>query len=418
MSQNDMIIADADGATVLADMNAAFQALASTSKGPSRPSTVYTGQLWIDDNSPSGTIWTLNLYNGSADVGIGLIDTVNDLFIPLLNPFCGATSGTNTLTASLSPAPAPAAYYPGVLYTFVAANTNTGAVTFNLDSLGARDVKKYGAVALSGGEIQAGGLYILQDDGTNLQLLNPHPTFGFGNCRLTKSGANLLLTPFNGDYLTINGVPQKIPSAGVSLAATGAAASTLYYIYAYMNSGTMTLERSATGYAVDASTGMPIKSGDATRTLVGMARTDGSSAWADSTNQRFVASYFNRRPRYVTASFSTSRTTASTSTVEINSEIRNEFLTWADAFTSHYTGHGSNNGAAGSAVVTGIGLDGTGTIISTVSMNVPATSYAMNFANGTAYETTEGYHYTTVVGLVGSNTGAWTAGTLRTAVHI
>src|SRR5690349_16921436 len=66
-------------------------------------------------------------------------------------------------------------------------------------------------------------------------------SIAFGQCRLVKSGANLVLQRFQGLWLTINGVVQAIPAAGVSLAPTGLTASTNYNIYAYMNSGTMTL---------------------------------------------------------------------------------------------------------------------------------------------------------------------------------
>lgn len=48
MSQNDMVIANADGATVRADINSALQALASMSSGTSAPSTTYAGQWWWD----------------------------------------------------------------------------------------------------------------------------------------------------------------------------------------------------------------------------------------------------------------------------------------------------------------------------------------------------------------------------------
>ncbi|MBP0532956.1 hypothetical protein J8J19_22570, partial [Mycobacterium tuberculosis] len=54
---------------------------------------------------------------------------------------------------------------------------------------------------------------------------------GHGQCRLSYvSGTQLKLSPYNGNNLIINGVPQQIPSAGVTLANTGLAASTKYYV--------------------------------------------------------------------------------------------------------------------------------------------------------------------------------------------
>ncbi|MBR7551793.1 hypothetical protein KC220_24955, partial [Mycobacterium tuberculosis] len=84
---------------------------------------------------------------------------------------------------------------------------------------------------------------------------------GHGQCRLSYvSGTQLKLSPYNGNNLIINGVPQQIPSAGVTLANTGLAASTKYYVYAYMNAGTMTLEAVTTAHATGTN-GVEQKSG-------------------------------------------------------------------------------------------------------------------------------------------------------------
>lgn len=51
MSQNDFSIANANGATVRADINSALQALASLSSGASAPATTYANQWWHDDTN-------------------------------------------------------------------------------------------------------------------------------------------------------------------------------------------------------------------------------------------------------------------------------------------------------------------------------------------------------------------------------
>jgi hypothetical protein len=48
MPQNDFVIANADGATVRADLNSALQALAGLSSGASAPTTTYAYQPWLD----------------------------------------------------------------------------------------------------------------------------------------------------------------------------------------------------------------------------------------------------------------------------------------------------------------------------------------------------------------------------------
>jgi len=48
MSQNDFVIANQTASSARADINSAFQALASNSLGSSAPSTTYAGQFWFD----------------------------------------------------------------------------------------------------------------------------------------------------------------------------------------------------------------------------------------------------------------------------------------------------------------------------------------------------------------------------------
>jgi hypothetical protein len=120
-----------------------------------------------------------------------------------------------------------------------------------------------------------------------------------GRCVLIKSGANLMLMPKNGNLLTINGVACSIPAAGLSLAPTGLTPSTLYYIYAVATAGVVTsLEASTTGHGPDPATsanaGVEIKTGDPTRSLVGMAYCGAGPAWFDATGNRLVRSWFNR----------------------------------------------------------------------------------------------------------------------------
>lgn len=105
-------------------------------------------------------------------------------------------------------------------------------------------------------------------------------TPSFGQCQLVIDGTDLRLNPKDGNVLSIDGADYTITSAGVALAPTGAATNTTYNIYAYISSGVIALERSATATAVDADTGMVIKNGDPSRSFVGTGRTDGSSAWS------------------------------------------------------------------------------------------------------------------------------------------
>jgi hypothetical protein len=241
-----------------------------------------------------------------------------------------------------------------------------------------------------------------------LALKQAAADLSFGQCQLTLSGGNLLLSRYNGRLLTINGVHQIIPASGPTLAATGLTPATLYYIYAWMNAGTMTLEASTTVPVVDAATGVWIKTGDATRTRVGVARPITGPAWTDTPKQRFVRSWYNDPGVILFNNFTASRTTTSTSYVEINSEIRCEALIWSgEAFEANASGTVLNSAASGrnqsSLAYNGTTpeIGGSLVIATTANDNVPFTAQALKTG------LTEGYNYVTLLGLVSSGTGTW-----------
>lgn len=97
-------------------------------------------------------------------------------------------SGTNTITATYSPI--PTALVKGQEFWGVVAVTNTSAVTFNPNSLGAKAVKKLdGATALVAGDLVAGQYVGFKYDGTNMQLMTPPGTL-----------PNTAPTSFNGTF--------------------------------------------------------------------------------------------------------------------------------------------------------------------------------------------------------------------------
>lgn len=90
MSQHDMVLDNQTRTAFRADANAALQALASTSKGSSQPSTRYAGQMWIDD---SATPWVLKVWDGSDWITIGTINASTNVFTPANIP-SGVPAGT------------------------------------------------------------------------------------------------------------------------------------------------------------------------------------------------------------------------------------------------------------------------------------------------------------------------------------
>ncbi len=86
----------------------------------------------------------------------------------------GTVVGVDTITAVLTPA--IASYGVGLKFWFIAAGANTGAVTVNLNSVGALALKKNGGSALVAGDIVgAGAIVECAYDGTDLELVNAGP---------------------------------------------------------------------------------------------------------------------------------------------------------------------------------------------------------------------------------------------------
>ena len=233
----------------------------------------------------------------------------------------------------LTPSPAVSSLTTQAFVVTFAADGTTGSNTLNVSGLGAVALKQCGSSgALVDGVVKNGFIAKIKYNGTYWVILNPlQPQAAHGNCVLVLSAGSLVLKPWRGNGLIINGATCTIPSTGVSLAVTGMTAGTLYYVYAYMNSGTMTLEAVTTAHTTGAD-GVEVKSGDTSRTLVGMARPVAGPAFSAASNAMFVRSWFNRsaterRPRSLQAA---AISTTSISYVEVGTTTRVEWLQWSD----------------------------------------------------------------------------------------
>ena len=77
-------------------------------------------------------------------------------------------AGANNITGAIA---GITAYVAQAQYSFLAAANNTGPTSINISSLGARNIFSSGS-ALAAGAIIAGRIYLLIDDGTQLNLIN------------------------------------------------------------------------------------------------------------------------------------------------------------------------------------------------------------------------------------------------------
>ena len=122
-------------------------------------------EVWLD----GGVLYKF-LLKSSTYVQIGSYDE-----IPAINDTTSISNlitvaGTNALTGLATPT--LGGYAAGAQYSFIAQNTNTAAVTIDIDTLGVKSITKFGTTPLAAGDIIAGALMLIEYDGTRFQLLN------------------------------------------------------------------------------------------------------------------------------------------------------------------------------------------------------------------------------------------------------
>lgn len=170
------------------------------------------------------TDWRLNIHDGATAGGVPHVnfsDQQNQEFVWL-----ASVSGTNTITGNA--AKAPAAYQAGQRFVFEAANTNTGSASLNINSLGAKTLKKKdvfgGAIAtLDAGDLIQGGIYTVFYDGTDF-ILESVDAGGIEN--VSQGDINTSSGTFSAGVLTANDISVggsiiMLSSVGSTIAAPG-----------------------------------------------------------------------------------------------------------------------------------------------------------------------------------------------------
>lgn len=109
------------------------------------------------------------------------------------------TGAANAYAITNTPAfTAVTAYQVGKFYTFVAANANSGASTFNVDGMGAKAIKKNTNEDLAQGDIKAGQVVTVVYDGTYFQTVSRlSATSDHGSQFITTTGAGNFTVPSN-----------------------------------------------------------------------------------------------------------------------------------------------------------------------------------------------------------------------------
>lgn len=166
------------------------------------------GQSTVTADLPMGGFKHSNVAAAALRTQYARVAEVQDGGLTLLS----SVTGTDTITAT-----APlglAAYATGQVFRFVSAGANTGAVTLNINSLGAKAVTKLGAIALEAEDIPAGAVIEVFYDGVRFQLL----TLVANVAATAKAGPNNSAFSFR-NYI-INGGGQIQQRGPMALSAT------------------------------------------------------------------------------------------------------------------------------------------------------------------------------------------------------
>jgi len=210
------------------------------------------------------TLFAVSLFGQKKTNGSRVIEgTIN---------YCADAGANDTYACSLDPA--IVAYTEGACYTFKANTANTGAATINLNSVGAKDIKKVqGGVTttLSDNDIRSGQVVNVCYDGTNMQMQSTLGNTPVGVGTVTSVTANsaseLSITDTTttpvisvADAFDISGKTSTAPiKKGTSLPAT-CSVGMLYFktdatntnvLYACTASNTWTAQGTAATYSVD-----------------------------------------------------------------------------------------------------------------------------------------------------------------------
>lgn len=126
-----------------------------------------------DSNASVMGVLTQGAWNDLVSSTMNILDqTTGEIdHAELKDAFYAADAGSNdTYAITLSPAPASYTAITGLPINFKANTANTGAATLNVNSLGAKTIKKFNDQDLATGDIEASQIVTVVYDGTNFQM--------------------------------------------------------------------------------------------------------------------------------------------------------------------------------------------------------------------------------------------------------
>lgn len=179
MAQDTLdIAAGLSGAAFRARVNLALGALGSTMKGPNAPPAPAAGMIWVEDDNPSSTRWTVRMYDGAEWIALGILDVTANRFEPASSaiPLWGGLAGGTANAIAVTVDAVPPAVEAGATLRFLAASANTGAVTVAIPGVfggAARALVRGHGAPLRAGVLRPGALIRCVYDGTSWRLDEP-----------------------------------------------------------------------------------------------------------------------------------------------------------------------------------------------------------------------------------------------------
>jgi len=121
-------------------------------------------EIWVN-----GGVTYKFILKTSTGTLVGTYDDIPGIDDPTVFNNLITVTGTNTLIGTS--VPPETSYSAGMTLSFIPINTNTGAVTLDLDGLGAKNIYSGGSAPMIPGQLIAGAMVFVEYDGTRFQLL-------------------------------------------------------------------------------------------------------------------------------------------------------------------------------------------------------------------------------------------------------
>jgi hypothetical protein len=213
---------------------------------------------------------------------------------------------------------------------------------------------------------------------------------GHGGIEIYRAdGNNLGIRPRAGGRLIVNG--ESLPVVATTKSITSVTNDVASYVFAYKNGTVLDYEfaNATTTSRATHTDGVEIKSGDPSRTLIGIIFKSSAFGFVDTPQYRLVANWFHRRPRSLNIATANASVTATTLTA-ISTGF---FVCWTgDDIEFLQSGHAYSNGGAAGVIGSGIISDTTQVGAEALSQVYAVNHYYAQATVGSREYTTDGLH--------------------------